>query len=231
MDLFILVLELIGTVAFASSGALAAMEKRMDLFGVNMLGIVTAVGGGIMRDVILGLTPPAAFSQPVYVLTAAVTSTLLFGVVYLRPSALDKELRKGLYDRLMFWCDTLGLGIFTVMGIRAAYGVLEEENAFFFIFTGVLTGVGGGTLRDVFSSRTPDIFRKHIYAVASIAGAAAMIGAVRIGGSEGLAMACGVLVVVLIRWMAARFRWNLPHIPERDESAGDAAKGDVPSEK
>ena len=116
MDLFILVLELIGTVAFASSGALAAMEKRMDLFGVNMLGIVTAVGGGIMRDVILGLTPPAAFSQPVYVLTAAVTSTLLFGVVYLRPSALDKELRKGLYDRLMFWCDTLGLGIFTVMG-------------------------------------------------------------------------------------------------------------------
>ena len=80
MDLFILVLELIGTVAFASSGALAAMEKRMDLFGVNMLGIVTAVGGGIMRDVILGLTPPAAFSQPVYVLTAAVTSTLLFGV-------------------------------------------------------------------------------------------------------------------------------------------------------
>ena len=133
MDLFILVLELIGTVAFASSGALAAMEKRMDLFGVNMLGIVTAVGGG--------------------------------------------------------------------------------------------------TLRDVFSSRTPDIFRKHIYAVASIAGAAAMIGAVRIGGSEGLAMACGVLVVVLIRWMAARFRWNLPRIPERDESAGDAAKGDVPSEK
>ena len=143
MELFILALELIGTVAFASSGALAAMEKRMDLFGVNMLGIVTAVGGGIMRDVILGLTPPAAFSQPIYVLTAAVTSTLLFGVVYFRPSALDTELRKGLYDRLMFWCDTLGLGIFTVMGIRAAYGVLEEENTFFFIFTGVLTGVAG----------------------------------------------------------------------------------------
>lgn len=215
MELFIFVLELVGTVAFASSGALTSMEKQMDLFGVNVVGVVTAVGGGIMRDVILGLTPPAAFSRPVYVLTAAAVSTLLFSVVYLKPSALDMELKAGVYDRLMFWCDSLGLGIFTMVGVRAASRVLDGGNAFFLLFIGVLTGVGGGTLRDVFSNQTPDIFRKHIYAVASIAGAAVML-CVRWGtGQEQISMIWGFLTVLLIRWLAAHFRWNLPRISDR----------------
>ena len=215
METFIFLLEIIGTVAFASSGALTAMEKRMDLFGVNVLGVVTAVGGGIMRDVILGLTPPAAFSRPVYVLTAAVVSTVLFAAAYLHPSVLDGKLKHGLYEKLMFWCDTFGLGIFTMVGIRAASQMLQEENVFFLLFTGVLTGVGGGTLRDIFSDQMPDIFRKHIYALASIAGAAAMLLVRRALAQEELSILCGLLVVILIRWLAAHFLWNLPRIPER----------------
>ncbi len=215
METFIFLLEIIGTVAFASSGALTAMEKRMDLFGVNVLGVVTAVGGGIMRDVILGLTPPAAFSRPVYVLTAAVVSTVLFAAAYLHPSVLDGKLRHGLYEKLMFWCDTFGLGIFTMVGIRAASQMLQEENVFFLLFTGVLTGVGGGTLRDIFSDQMPDIFRKHIYALASIAGAAAMLLVRRALAQEEISILCGLLVVILIRWLAAHFLWNLPRIPER----------------
>ena len=87
MDEFIFILELIGTVAFASSGAMIAIEKKMDIFGVNVLGATTAVGGGIMRDIILGLTPPGAFSHPVYVLVAALTSTILFVIAYAKPTA------------------------------------------------------------------------------------------------------------------------------------------------
>ena len=87
MDEFIFILELIGTVAFASSGAMIAIEKKMDIFGVNVLGATTAVGGGIMRDIILGLTPPGAFSHPVYVFVAALTSTILFVIAYAKPTA------------------------------------------------------------------------------------------------------------------------------------------------
>ena len=75
MDTFVFFLEIIGTVAFASSGAMTAIEKKMDIFGVNILGATTAVGGGMMRDIILGVTPPAAFSQPVYILFSILTST------------------------------------------------------------------------------------------------------------------------------------------------------------
>ena len=149
MDEFIFILELIGTVAFASSGAMIGIEKKMDIFGVNVLGATTAVGGGIMRDIILGLTPPGAFSHPIYVLISVVTSTLLFVIAYARPTAFESRLKTEYYDKLMFWCDTAGLGIFTVVGVQAAVRSVGGENAFFLVFIGALTGVGGGVLRDI----------------------------------------------------------------------------------
>ena len=144
MDTFTLILEIIGTIAFASSGAMIAIQKKMDIFGVNVLGATTAVGGGIMRDVILGVTPPSAFSKPVYILFAVITSTLLFVIVYTNPFILRSKIKYQYYDAIMMLCDTLGLGIFTVVGIQAAANVMHENNAFFFTFVGVLTGVGGG---------------------------------------------------------------------------------------
>lgn len=211
MDEFILILELIGTVAFASSGAMIAIEKKMDIFGVNVLGATTAVGGGIMRDVILGLTPPTAFSHPIYLLISTITSTLLFVIAYLRPSTFQSRLKTDYYDRLMFWCDTAGLGIFTVVGVQAAARVVDEQNVFFFVFIGVLTGVGGGVLRDIMAGETPYILVKHIYACAAIAGAiVCVIGRIYFGGAYG--MIFGVAVTVLLRFMAAHYRWNLMRI-------------------
>jgi uncharacterized membrane protein YeiH len=93
MDIFTFILEIIGTVAFASSGAMLAIEKKMDIFGVNILGATTAVGGGIMRDVILGVTPPTAFAQPVYILFAIITSTLLFAIVYTNPDIIHSKIK------------------------------------------------------------------------------------------------------------------------------------------
>ena len=120
MESFIFVLEIIGTIAFASSGAMVAIEKKMDIFGVNILGATTAVGGGIMRDVILGLTPPTAFAKPVYILFAVATSTLLFFIVYINPDIIHSKIKCKYYDRIMLWCDTVGLGIFTVLGVQTA---------------------------------------------------------------------------------------------------------------
>lgn len=211
MDTFIFILEMIGTVAFASSGAMVAIEKKMDIFGVNVLGAMTAVGGGIMRDVILGLTPPTAFARPVYVLTSVATSTLLFFIVYIRPSMLHSRLRSEYYDRLMFWCDTAGLGIFTVVGIQTAMRNMMENNAFFFVFIGVLTGVGGGVLRDVMAGETPYILVKHIYACAAIAGGIVCVLSRSVVG-EASRMLLGLGVTVIVRILAARYRWNLMRI-------------------
>lgn len=211
MDEFIFILELIGTVAFASSGAMIAIEKKMDIFGVNVLGATTAVGGGIMRDIILGLTPPGAFSHPVYVLVAALTSTILFVIAYAKPTAFESRVKTDYYDKLMFWCDTAGLGIFTVVGIQAAVRAVGGENVFFFVFIGTLTGVGGGVLRDIMAGETPYILVKHIYACAAIAGGiVCVVGRTAFGEAYGTIL--GLAVTVLLRFLAAHFRWNLMRV-------------------
>ena len=211
MDEFIFILELIGTVAFASSGAMIAIEKKMDIFGVNVLGATTAVGGGIMRDIILGLTPPGAFSHPVYVLVAALTSTILFVIAYAKPTAFESRVKTDYYDKLMFWCDTAGLGIFTVVGIQAAVRAVGGENVFFFVFIGPLTGVGGGVLRDIMAGETPYILVKHIYACAAIAGGiVCVVGRTAFGEAYGTIL--GLAATVLLRFLAAHFRWNLMRV-------------------
>lgn len=211
MDEFIFILELIGTVAFASSGAMIAIEKKMDIFGVNVLGATTAVGGGIMRDIILGLTPPGAFSHPVYVLVAALTSTILFVIAYAKPTAFESRVKTDYYDKLMFWCDTAGLGIFIVVGIQAAVRAVGGENVFFFVFIGTLTGVGGGVLRDIMAGETPYILVKHIYACAAIAGGiVCVVGRTAFGEAYGTIL--GLAATVLLRFLAAHFRWNLMRV-------------------
>ena len=211
MDEFTFILELIGTVAFASSGAMIAIEKKKDIFGVNVLGATTAVGGGIKRDIILGLTPPGAFSHPVYVLVAALTSTILFVIAYAKPTAFESRVKTDYYDKLMFWCDTAGLGIFTVVGIQAAVRAVGGENVFFFVFIGTLTGVGGGVLRDIMAGETPYILVKHIYACAAIAGGiVCVVGRTAFGEAYGTIL--GLAATVLLRFLAAHFRWNLMRV-------------------
>ena len=211
MDEFIFILELIGTVAFASSGAMIAIEKKRAIVGVKVLGATTAVGGGIMRDIILGLTPPGAFSHPVYVLVAALTSTILFVIAYAKPTAFESRVKTDYYDKLMFWCDTAGLGIFTVVGIQAAVRAVGGENVFFFVFIGTLTGVGGGVLRDIMAGETPYILVKHIYACAAIAGGiVCVVGRTAFGEAYGTIL--GLAATVLLRFLAAHFRWNLMRV-------------------
>ena len=206
VETFILILELAGTMAFAASGAITALKKGMDLFGVCILGLTTAVGGGVIRDVILGNTPPATFLNPIYASVALVTSLVLFLPRIRHLLMWDQRL----YDLSMLILDSLGLGIFTVVGIRIAWRSTAEPTLFLLVFVGVVTGVGGGVLRDVMAGDTPYIFVKHIYACASLAGALACVVLWPLAG-EMAAMLCGSALVVAVRILSAHFRWNLPH--------------------
>ena len=197
--------ELIGTIAFAVSGAMVGIEKKMDIFGISILGLTTAVGGGILRDLILNITPPAAFKDPVFAFTAIIVSI----IVFLPPVRRAFADRQKIYDLIMLVMDSVGLGMFTVTGVRAAMLATGGINHFMIIFVGVLTGVGGGILRDVFAGSTPYIFVKHFYACASILGAVLCTFLWRITGGQ-IAMISGAALTMVLRLLAAYYRWSLP---------------------
>ena len=143
-DTIVFFVEIVGTVAFALSGAVMAVQRRMDIFGVLVLGVCTAVGGGVIRDILLGITPPNTFRNPVYALVAALASALIFFVGKSEPEIIISNRIQNL--SLFNFLDALGLGIFTVVGINTAINAGFEDNAFLQIFVGVTTGVGGGIL-------------------------------------------------------------------------------------
>lgn len=212
-DVLVFVLELIGTVAFAVSGAIVGIKKQMDLFGVIVLGICTAVGGGIVRDLVLGVTPPVTFQNPVYTLTAAAVSVLMF-LPHMRARIGRHE---PVFDRLLLVMDAVGLGVFTVVGVQCAYQQSEDYTLFLLIFVGLITGVGGGVLRDVFSGERPYIFVRHFYACASIIGA--LICALcwnRLGANA--AMLFGAAAIVVLRLLAAYYHWSLPKSDYHDDT-------------
>ena len=138
------VLEAIGTVAFAVSGATVALQRRLDVFGVMLLGLTTALGGGCIRDLLLGRTPPVMFSQPLYAIVAIVTSLVVFLLAYFWRGIFFSHMV--LIDRVNNVFDALGLGMFTVIGVRAGVAAGYGDNAFLCVFLGLLTGVGGGVL-------------------------------------------------------------------------------------
>ena len=177
-DTIVLVIELVGTVAFALSGAVMAVQRRMDIFGVLVLGVCTAVGGGVIRDILLGITPPNTFRNPVYALVAALASSLIFFVGKSEPEIIISNRIQNL--SLFNFFDAMGLGIFTVIGINTAIGAGYGDNAFLQMFVGVTTGVGGGILRDMLAGVTPLVLRKQIYASASFVGAALYLSLIHI---------------------------------------------------
>ena len=193
----IFALEIIGTIAFAISGAMVGIEKKMDIFGVLVLGMTTAVGGGIIRDLLIGVVPPMAFQEPVYALTAIAVSIIVF-LPFVR-NRINK------ISKMILLMDSIGLGIFTVIGIKAA---ASFNNIFLSIFLALVTGVGGGVLRDVFAQDRPMIFVKHFYASAAIIGAVVSLLLWNINVET--SMIVGAATVIVLRILAAKFRWHLP---------------------
>ena len=181
----------------------------MDLFGVCVLGVTTSVGGGAIRDVTLGIIPPGMFRRPIYTIVAVMVSLGLFALLYIRRNLLDGRIGQ-LYDLLMNISDAIGLGIFTVVGINTAWNA-GYYQLFLLVFVGVITGVGGGLLRDVMAQEKPYILTKHIYACASIIGALVCVYTKSTLGNL-TAMMVGASAVVIVRFLAMHYRWNLPRI-------------------
>lgn len=202
------IIEIIGTIAFASSGAMVAIKQHLDLLGVVVLGVTTAVGGGMLRDIILGNVPPSLFLNPVYVITAFITVMILFCIVRLNQKVLESHYI-AVYEKMMNIVDAIGLAAFTVTGIDTAIMAGYQDYRFLSIFLGVLTGVGGGVLRDIMAGQTPYILRKHVYACASIAGALSYVF-LSDWLSGDLSMIISAFLIVLIRLLATKYCWNLP---------------------
>lgn len=210
----IYIFELIGTIAFASSGTLVGIRKNMDIFGINVLGITTAVGGGCIRDIILGINPPKMFQNFSYVIAAIITSCILF-LLFFRNQDLLSSRFLATYEKIMIALDAIGLGVFTVMGIKTAMDISTDYNVFLFLFVGVVTGIGGGMLRDIMAGMTPFVFVKHIYAVAALLGAICYLALHEIV-NDTAALFLSATLIVIIRLLAAHYRLNLPRIHPKE---------------
>lgn len=192
-------LEVIGTIAFAISGSLTGIRKKLDLFGVIFLAITTAVGGGVFRDILIGITPPTAFINPTACIISIVTALVMFFFY-------DEKLNK--LERLVTISDALGLGVFTAVGCRTAM-LHNVDGVFVVIFMGMSTGVGGGIVRDILVKDIPFVLKKEIYAIASIIGAL-FYYLIRQYFTDIVSLYACCLLIFTIRLIAIKYNINLP---------------------
>lgn len=198
IDGFISILDYLGTIAFAVTGASKAIAHKADVFGIIVLASVVGVAGGITRDVVFGRFP-TAFSDPIYVgITVTVGIVMFF---------LFSYLKKQMNIWLIF--DAIGLGVFSIIGASIAYQVVGLDFLPM-LFGGMITAIGGGILRDVFVREIPIVFVKEVYAVASIVGIVLFYLIVSVGAEIQLASILGIVTVTGIRLLAMRYNWNLP---------------------
>lgn len=209
-ETILLILEIIGTIAFAVSGAFVAIRAKFDIFGVLVIGCVTAVGGGITRDILIGATPPAIFSRWYIVGVAALATLGVFLLAYWKRKRFDEM--RGRVEHVNNIFDAVGLAAFTVMGTEIAFSQGLSGNVFLSVMLGVLTGVGGGLLRDIFTETPPYIFTKHVYALASILGAVLYYVIRLFCELTVIPTLAGICFIVLVRLFATKFRWSLPKI-------------------
>jgi uncharacterized membrane protein YeiH len=210
-----LAFEIIGTISFAVSGALVAIKAGLDLFGVLFVSVITCFGGGICRDLLIGRTPPALFSNFYMFLIALLTGILVFIIAYVKRQHFDEWRRK--IDHINNFFDAAGLGAFAVMGTEIAFQQGFSDNVFLTITLGMLSAVGGGIFRDVLTNTTPYIFKKHVYAIAAIGGSCVYYVLRRLIPGVLLSSVIALILVVTVRMLATKYRWSLPKIHVKRE--------------
>jgi uncharacterized membrane protein YeiH len=211
-------LDLVGTFVFALSGTLVAVRKDLDLVGVVVLAISAGLGGGMIRDVMLGAVPPAAFRNEAYLFAATAAAVIGF---FLHPQIARINIS-------ILLIDALGLGFFAVAGtaksLDAGLALVPAT------LLGVVTGAGGGVVRDLLASEIPLILRRDIYALAAFLGAGLFAILIRFGANRTAAVLVGIIATFTLRVLAIRFNWQAPHAPwrgnlhtNREERADEAA--------
>ena len=209
-QLIYFIFEMVGTVSFAVAGAMVAIKKKVDIFGVLVLSAVTALGGGIVRDILIGYLPPRMFSDYRYVLAAVVTALIVFIVAYVFRNQFARSYN--IVDGINNIFDAVGLGIFTVTGARVAIDSGFTRNGILVVCLAVVTGVGGGIIRDVMLKEIPFVLTKRIYAIASICGGTAYHLLVVNSVDKKLAAVISVALVFVIRVLATVLKLDLPRV-------------------
>ncbi|AJM93222.1 trimeric intracellular cation channel family protein [Nitrosopumilus piranensis] len=199
---FISILDYLGTIAFAVTGASKAIAHNADIFGIIVLASVVGVAGGITRDMIFGRFP-TAFSDPIYISLTAASGVVMF--------FLYSKLKRQMATWLVF--DAVGLGVFSIIGASIAHQVVGLEFLPM-LFAGVITAIGGGILRDVFVREIPIVFVKEVYAVASVAGIVVFYAILSSGVDIQVSSIIGIVVATGIRLLAMKYNWNLPKVQE-----------------
>jgi uncharacterized membrane protein YeiH len=196
----LLFLDYFGTVAFAITGAFKAIEQKADIVGVVILSSVTGLAGGLIRDVIFREYPPAALSDPMYLILTIVTG---FSIFFLYP-----RLKK--HWNIFLKCDAIGLGVFTVIGSSIAYSIFGP-NFLLVAVGGLITATGGGILRDVLVNEIPLVFVRELYATASFVGVVVFFVLI-ISTDPVVAAISGIISATGIRLLAIKYAWNLPKV-------------------
>ncbi|WP_047414283.1 trimeric intracellular cation channel family protein [Cellulophaga sp. Hel_I_12] len=198
--MFYFTIDILGTIAFAISGVMVAMDKRLDMFGVFIIAFVTAVGGGTLRDVLVGSTPVIWLQETVYLFTiiGSVVLAILFRnqLKYVR--------------RSLFLFDTIGIGLYTMVGIQK--GIAFGLAPIMCIGLGTITASFGGVIRDILCNEIPVIFRKEVYATACILGGLGYFALKQIPIDDAFPYIGGIIIVIGIRLLAVKFKITLPSI-------------------
>jgi len=207
--MFFQIVDILGTIAFAISGALVAMNKRMDPFGVLIIAFVTAVGGGTLRDVMIGVEPVSWMKNMtfVYVIIGSASFAVVFRkrINYLRKS--------------LFLFDTIGIALYTLVGVDT--GLVAGLHPIICIALGTMTACFGGVLRDILCNEIPVIFRKEIYATACILGGLTYFLLRRFLEDENYLFVIAGLVVIIVRLIAVRFKISLPSLYKKEDQVPD----------
>lgn len=208
MHLLLLVLDLGGTFVFAISGAVAGVRHKLDIFGVLVLAFAAGNAGGITRDLLIGAVPPAAIADEKY-LAVSVLAGLLTFYWY------------GAIERLsnpVLWFDAVGLAFFAVAGAQKA--LVHGLNPLMAALLGMLTGIGGGMLRDVLANEIPVVLRSDLYALAALAGAAVVVAGHVLHIDPLATTILGGVLCFALRFMAIRYGWHLPKAKSKQQPAG-----------
>ena len=207
MDIIWYMFDMIGTIAFAVSGALVGVARKMDIFGMTVLALATAIGGGIVRDVLLGYFPPNSLRNVVYV-TVVLAVTVIVFLIY---NSRYRKHAMGPRSRASYLlADALGLASFTVTGASAGFK-LYPELPIFIVLLGTITAVGGGIIRDMLAQRIPSVLKEDVYALPSIIGGVVYYLMVT-SSLEHMAVYGAFTVVLVIRLLAIKYNWSLPKV-------------------
>lgn len=198
LDSIALILDWFGIIVFAVSGAMVASRKQMDIVGFALLGCVTGIGGGTLRDVVLGALPAFWVQKPAYLLTCVVVSCAAFFFAHLLQSRV----------KYLLWCDAIGLALFSVTGAEIALS--HNASPAIAVAMGVATATMGGVIRDILGGEIPVILRREIYVTAALLGASVFVFGLQAGLAKDVALVAGFAAAFVLRAAAIRFELSLP---------------------